>query len=262
MASDDPGFQDHFSCHAKGYAEFRPVYPRELVSWIVAQSERRDLAWDCGCGSGQMTLLLSEWFTRVIGTDASAEQIARAKRAPNVRYEVGRVEHSALPADSVDLVVSAQAAHWFDRDAWFTEIRRVARAGALVALITYPRSALGDPALDDLLREFYDVELAGYWPPERRHVDRGYGDLEFPFAEIAAPPFRIERTQTVADFLSYVDTWSAVRALERAGRRGVFEEFAQHLASLAGGERSMVAVRFPIAMRVGRVSPESEIRGT
>ena len=65
-------FKDHFSGHAQLYLEARPTYPPELFAWLAQQAPARDLAWDCGCGNGQATVALAEYFSQVIGTDSYA----------------------------------------------------------------------------------------------------------------------------------------------------------------------------------------------
>ena len=45
-------FRDLFSGHAGEYARYRPTYPDSLFAWLAAQSPGRNVAWDCGTGSG------------------------------------------------------------------------------------------------------------------------------------------------------------------------------------------------------------------
>src|SRR5262249_38727408 len=68
-------FKDHFSGAASGYAAHRPVYPRAVAEALADRSPGRTLAWDAGCGSGQLSAVLGEVFERVVATDASAAQI-------------------------------------------------------------------------------------------------------------------------------------------------------------------------------------------
>ena len=42
-----------------------------------------------------------------------------------------------LDANSVDLVTCAQAIHWFDRDAFFKEVKRVLKINGTLAVIGY-----------------------------------------------------------------------------------------------------------------------------
>jgi ubiquinone/menaquinone biosynthesis C-methylase UbiE len=108
------GFKDHFLGHAALYADCRPTYPAALAEALAEISPARELALDCGCGSGQLSVLLAEQFERVEATDASAQQIGQASVHPKVTYRVAPAEASGLDDASCDLVVAAQAAHWFD----------------------------------------------------------------------------------------------------------------------------------------------------
>lgn len=72
-------FKDHFSTGSANYAAHRPTYPAQLVDELAALCPGTRLALDCGCGTGQLTVLLAERFERVVGTDASAAQIDKAQ---------------------------------------------------------------------------------------------------------------------------------------------------------------------------------------
>ncbi|MEY4581339.1 MAG: hypothetical protein RL701_6042, partial [Pseudomonadota bacterium] len=131
-------FQDHFSTQASIYAKSRPRYPATLFAELAALAPARTLAWDCGTGNGQAAAMLGELFEQVIATEPSAAQLAEAVPHPRVRYEQSPAERSPSIADaSVDLVTAAQAAHWFDRPAFYQEVERVLRPGGVIALWTY-----------------------------------------------------------------------------------------------------------------------------
>src|SRR3954469_3165063 len=112
-------FKDHFSTGSAGYASHRPTYPTALAAWLAETAPARKLAWDCGCGSGQLSTLLGDSFEKVIATDASAEQIRNAKPHPHVEYRTEPAEASSLDSDSADLITVAQAAHWLDLDRFY-----------------------------------------------------------------------------------------------------------------------------------------------
>ncbi|MBK6941997.1 MAG: class I SAM-dependent methyltransferase [Planctomycetes bacterium] len=244
-------FPDHFSAAASSYAAFRPTYPAALVDALAEHASSRELAWDVGCGSGQLATALARRFTRVIATDASAAQIAQASACRGVEYRVARAEDSALDADSVDLVVAAQAAHWFALDAFYAEARRVARAGAVIALVSYGRVVLAEP-MQSILASFYDGPLRERWPPERRHVDAEYRSLAFPFRELDAPPFALRETWDLARVLGYVETWSATQAL-RAVEPGVVDAWRAAMARAWGDAATRREVTWPLAVRVGSI---------
>jgi SAM-dependent methyltransferase len=247
-------FKDHFSQVAVAYAAHRPSYPAELVDYLASLAPARHLAWDAGCGSGQLAVLLADVFERVIATDASADQIAQATAHPGVEYRRASAEASGLPAGVVDLATAAQAAHWFDLPAYYAEVRRVARPGAIVALVSYGVVAAGAD-LDAVIQPFYRDVLAPYWPPERWHVDDGYRSLPFPFEELDTPVFEIRRDWQLADLVGYIGTWSAVWALQQAAGPDGFATFRREIASTWGGGPAarVRPVRWPLALRVGRV---------
>jgi SAM-dependent methyltransferase len=249
--SDCPRFKDHFSQVAVSYAAHRPSYPAVLVDFLARLAPARRLAWDSGCGSGQLTTLLAAAFERVIATDASADQIAHATAHPRVEYRCSPAEASGLPDRVADLATAAQAAHWFDLPAYCAEVRRVLRPGGIVALISYGVVEAGAD-LDAVIRPFYAGVLAPYWPPERWHVDDGYRSVSFPFAELEAPTFEIRREWRLEQLLGYIGTWSAVWALERAGEHDRLATFQRELAA-AWGTAAVRTVRWPLALRVGRV---------
>jgi len=246
------GFKDHFSNKAAAYAAHRPTYPPALAEFLAEISPGRDCAWDCGCGSGQLSVLLAPHFARVIGTDASAQQIRKAKAHPRVSYMCAPAEESGLPAHSCDVIVAAQAAHWFDLDRFYQEVRRVGRPGAAIALISYGIFRI-DSVIDPVIARFYTGTLGPYWPPERRHVEEGYRSLAFPFPELAPPAFAIAVDWNFIDLLGYITTWSAVAALERAGGGAAFAAFREELGRAWGHPETKRTVRWPIALRAGHI---------
>jgi SAM-dependent methyltransferase len=246
-------FRNHFSSRADAYATFRPTYPVELVDFLAELAPRHELAWDAGCGSGQLTVPLATRFARVIGTDPSEEQLARGKRDAGVEYRRARAEASGLPDGVADLAVAAQAAHWFDLRAWYGEIRRVAAQDAGVALVSYGRMRV-DSRVDPVIEELYADVLGPFWPPERRHVDDAYRSLPFPFRERKPPRLEIRMEWTLANVLGYIETWSAVRALESAEGAEALEPFRSRLKTVWHPAQELRTVRWPLALRAGRVA--------
>jgi ubiquinone/menaquinone biosynthesis C-methylase UbiE len=96
---------------------------------------------DVGCGTGLSSHPLIERGARVVGVDPDAEMLARAESTlgDRARFMQGRAEDLPLPDSSADLIVSAQAAHWFEEPDSTDEILRVLRPGGHVAYVwKYP----------------------------------------------------------------------------------------------------------------------------
>src|SRR4051794_11971625 len=75
----------------------------------------------------------------------------------------------------------------------------------------------------------------------------------FRFAEFVAPPLAIGAAWTLEAFTGYVDTWSAVKAAEKALGREPIERFRRDLAAAWGDPTMPRPLRFPLSLRVGRV---------
>ena len=244
-------FKDHFSEGSAEYARRRPTYPADLYRFLAGACEQRECAWDVGTGSGQAAVALAEWFGRVIATDGSDRQIAAARPHPAVAYRVAMAESSGLSDAGVDLVPVAQALHWFEQEAFFEEVRRVARPGAVVAAWTY-RAADIAGAVGAVVRR-YDLEtMAPYWPPERRHVACAYRSLELPFEPLTAPPFSVTMRLDCSGLIGYLETWSATRAARRSGPDPL-PAVARELAAAWPRDEPVLDLRMPLYVLAGRV---------
>ena len=246
-------FKDHFSHNAQAYRAFRPEYPDALFQWLASVAPARLSALDCGCGTGQATVALARHFEVVYGVDPSAEQISMAIEHEKARYLVAQAEKTGLPPGSQDLVIAAQALHWFDLDPFYAEVRRVSCKGAVFAAITYGLCTLS-PALDRVLLRLYRDLLGSYWPPERRHVDAGYKTLPFPFHEFAAPEFSMTAQWCFDQFIGYLSTWSAVKEYRtRTGDDPILLVAAELQDAWEYPDRSKKVV-WPLSIRAGRIN--------
>jgi SAM-dependent methyltransferase len=221
-----------------------------VFTFLAQQCPAHDLAWDCGTGNGQAALGLAGKFRAVHATDPSEQQLAHAHPHPSITYRQTDETASGLPSGSVDLVTAAQAAHWFDRDAFYREVRRVTKPGGIVAVWCYGLAAVS-PGVDAVVRRFHDVNVGVDWPRGRELVVSLYRDLDFPFDELSTPEFAIEQRLDLNGFVQYVSTWSAVERHQKRTGNDPLPELLDVLSPLwEGGERM---VRWPVGIRVGRV---------
>jgi SAM-dependent methyltransferase len=243
-------FADHFSTIATQYATYRPHYPAELAAELAARCERRDFAWEAGCGSGQLTTSLAPHFATIIATDPSQAQLDAADPRPNIDYRRAPAEASGLPDGCADLVVAAQAAHWFDWPRFVAETARVAKPGALVALVSY---GIVEVDHTPAIARYYHETLAGFWPPERRHVENGYRDLRWPWAEVTAPALAMRASWTRDELVGYATTWSATVKLVDQRGPAPFEAFRTELER-EWPDDTRREVRWPLTLRLARVA--------
>jgi SAM-dependent methyltransferase len=244
---------DHFSGVAEEYARFRPEYPPALFDWLAQAVPRRELAWDCACGSGQATVSLADRFVLVAGTDVSLKQLANTPAIDNTVFSAATAESSPLADHSVDLVTVGQALHWFDLEAFFNEVRRVLVPGGVVAAWTYGLPQVDDDEIGAVVSHFITDTMWPYWPPETAHVIDGYATIALPFPALEPPPFEMAVGWTLPRFLGFTRTWSGVaRWVEMHGNDPV-DGLAVELGRLWGDDGALRTIRWSLKIRAGRV---------
>jgi SAM-dependent methyltransferase len=249
--NDTPRVPD-FSLVAKDYAAGRPGYPDELFDWLAATASGRKLAWDAATGNGQAAWGLAHRFDRVIATDLSEEQLRHARQNLKITYRVAASEASGLADRSVDLAVSAAAAHWFDLPRYYEELRRVVRPGGVAAAWTY-HVARVDAPLDVILWRLYEEVLGPYYPPNVRLVDDGFAGIELPGREIPAPPFFATVRWNAGQVAKFAASWSAVPAYIAATNRNPIPELEAEVVAAFGGPDVVRTLRFPLYIRASRL---------
>jgi ubiquinone/menaquinone biosynthesis C-methylase UbiE len=172
------------------YAASRPTYPHALYEYVFrfhgsSGAARWDTAVDLGCGTGQATVELTR-FQKIIGTDPSAGMVESARNAlklnDNIHKE--RIEYVQSAAEkleflkpkSVDLMIAAQAGHWFDWSTMWTEAARVLRQDGTVAIWNYSELRLPRyPTLSTDISQFFQGtdplnSVGPYWQQPGRSI--------------------------------------------------------------------------------------------
>jgi len=241
-----------FSRVAATYTAARPGYPSKLFDWLASRVDRHDLAWDTATGGGQAALGLAGHFDRVVASDRSREQLARAAPHPRVEYRAASAEASGLPDRSVDLIVAAAALHWFDLDSFYGEARRVARPGGVLAAWTYHVGHV-EPPFDDVLRPFYENVVAPYFGSGARLVDDRYAAVHLPGADLEVPAFTVSARWTPGQFLAFIRTWSGVEAYLRATGEDPVAALEPSIRERFGSPDTVHEFRWPLYLRVSRL---------
>jgi ubiquinone/menaquinone biosynthesis C-methylase UbiE len=241
--------KDLFSTRSDDYARFRPTYPEKLFEYLFSIVQRKDMAWDCGTGNGQVAKELARHFSQVYATDISAMQLENAVQKENIFYAMEAAEKTSFSHHSFDLITIAQAIHWFDFEAFYKEAKRTLKPGGVIAVIGYGEAVIDAPT-DDLMREFHDVLLGPYWDKERKFIDEAYKTIPFPFREINAPEFSNTFSWNRQQFLGYISTWSAVKHYSSANEVNPLERLSRVLA-LIWPEDLNKQIMFPTLLRIG-----------
>ncbi|KAF2672616.1 putative Trans-aconitate 3-methyltransferase [Microthyrium microscopicum] len=231
---------------AASYAAFRPTYPPQLYTLLLNYHRGpRTLVLDLGAGHGLIARALAPSFDRIMSTDPSPNMVAQATaqtpadKYPNVSYKQASAEDlTFLPESSVDMIVSGQAAHWFDYAKAWPQMARVLRPGATLALwcykdhvfVSYPRAS---KVFIEWIYGDSKERLGPYWEPGRQIVRQNYRPIQPPknvFDEVSRVEYEpgtegpgsgegdvlMQKRMTLGQSMEYMRTWSSVHAWQEA----------------------------------------------
>lgn len=189
---------ERFSDRVENYVKYRPDYPREIVGYLAANCglSRESVVADVGCGTGISCLMFLENGNRVIGVEPNAHMRAAAVEFlsgfPRFESVDGTSDVTNVETDSIDMVVAAQAFHWFDPEKTRPEFHRILRRNGHIVLIWNERQIDTTPFLIEyeafLLKyandygnvrheNIADAELSGFFQQD-------YASVTFPNEQI------------------------------------------------------------------------------
>jgi ubiquinone/menaquinone biosynthesis C-methylase UbiE len=202
--------KDNFSKQAIDYSKFRPQYPDEMIKYIISFVNNKSTALDLATGNGQVAHKLSTYFKQVYATDISQKQLDNAIQADNIIYSKGCAEKTSFENQQFNLIVVAQAVHWFDFEIFYKEIYRILKPDGIFVIMGYGLFST-NPDSDKILRHFYYDIVGAYWDAERKYLDENYETIPFPFEEIPAEKFANQFTWSFEMLIGYLQTWSSVQ---------------------------------------------------
>lgn len=241
--------KDLFSAQPELYARFRPHYPAALFDFLLGQVPGREVCWDCGTGNGQVAAVLSAYFKKVYATDISSNQLKHAIQKENIFYKVEPAECTTFPGHSFDLIVVAQAIHWFDFEQFYQEVQRTLKSDGLLAVIGYSLFRVNE-AMNPIIDDFYANIIGPYWDPERKYLDEGYRTIPFPFEERHTPPFEMQFEWSFTELIGYLHTWSAVQHYTSIHKINPVDRLQAALQK--HWDSPSMAISFPLLLRVGK----------
>ncbi len=236
-----------FKGTAPYYTRYRPPYPASLIRFLVQTLalDGTGKLLDLGCGTGQLTLRLSDWFEQITGVDQEKEMIDEARRlqeiqrVTNVNWLIGDLESPSISFDSpFHAVVIAKAFHWMDRRKTLERLYPLLENGGSVAIVdpTFPapEKYAWQTQMEQIVRKWYGSA--------RRAGNATYQHPEISHQEILLQsPFRLENHTlpsythhwTVESLLGNLYSTSYGSRHYLGDDRGVFEaEFKQQLINL------------------------------
>ena len=178
-----------FTDRAENYRKHRPDYPAAAIDAVLeslGDPSRLAIA-DIGAGTGISARMLAERGARVVAIEPNAAMRAAADPDPRISWRDGAAEGTGLEGGSVDVVVCAQAFHWFRQAEAVREFHRVLAPGGRLALVWNGRDR-SDPATLAYVEAIHAVN--GEDPVEKRPFDPAvvHGDGLFTVPELVSFP--------------------------------------------------------------------------
>lgn len=146
---------ERFSNRVENYVKYRPGYPAEMIAFFRKRLglTPASVVADIGSGTGLSARPFLEFGCSVFGVEPNAAMREAAEdylaAFPTFESIEGTSTETNLPAGSCDIVIAAQAFHWFEPEGTRAEFRRILKPGGNVALIWNERQLSTTPFLGD-----------------------------------------------------------------------------------------------------------------
>ncbi len=157
-----------FDEDAERYNRFRPQYPDELLSTLIAETKTTPVSTllEIGPGTGQATKPFAKLGADITGIELGVELANKARtelrQYPNVHIITSSFEDVDLPDSNYDLIFSATALHWVKDEYKFTKTAALLKPGGYLVIIHTEHVSDGNgDAFFRASQPIYDK----YWPP-------------------------------------------------------------------------------------------------
>lgn len=137
----DKNSTSRFSNRVENYIKYRPSYPEEIVSYFLNEGMLKPgyVIGDIGSGTGISSEIFLKDNYKVIGVEPNKDMREAAERLlmgyKNFESINGTAEATTLSDNSIDLIICAQAFHWFDVEKSREEFKRILKPGNFTSLI-------------------------------------------------------------------------------------------------------------------------------
>jgi ubiquinone/menaquinone biosynthesis C-methylase UbiE len=152
-----------FSSRVENYIKYRPGYPPEIIDYLTSEGILKDdtIITDIGSGTGISAEIFLNNGNTVYCVEPNKEMREAAERllekfAGFVSVN-GTAENTALQDKSIDLIICAQAFHWFDIQKAKAEFKRILKPAGRICLMWNERKLNATPfltAYEELLNKY------------------------------------------------------------------------------------------------------------
>ncbi len=242
---------------AESYHKARPSYPDQLVKDILGLAEMPESGRiiEIGCGTGQATALFARYPYQIISLEPGDRLAAIAehnlKAFHNVEIVKSKFEDWCGEENAFDLMISAQAFHWLERDVAFAKAARLLKGSGALGLFWNRPDETGAP-----YREAFDDAYARYAPEMARPqadealegwINRQKKEIESSglFGPVLVRLYPWSLSYDKDEYLELLGTYSDHQRLSEQKQRALYRAIGEEIERLGGSiVKKYLAVSF------------------
>lgn len=136
------------------YYNSRPTYPKECIDYLINKFglSSDSVIADIGAGTGILTKPFLDFGCSAYAVEPNDDMFSELSKNlsqyQNINFLKTSAEATEIPMSSCDAVVVGTAFHWFDKDKFRTECRRILKNNKYVAVLRISYNTEGDKQLD------------------------------------------------------------------------------------------------------------------
>ncbi|MBR5265878.1 MAG: class I SAM-dependent methyltransferase [Clostridia bacterium] len=226
-----------FGSDTENYDRYRPRYTKELFEFVDRNTDGKK-ALEIGSGSGQAT----EWFLHN-GYDVTCCEISgdfcdflkeKYKNYP-ISVENKPFEDFEGENESYDLIFSATAFHWVDKDTGFAKLNALLKKGGTAALFwNVPYGAYDNEALYNEMQKAYNSDRKWENTYNKKYVFCKEYMEKYGFADVEVHTFQGARRLSADQYISLLETYSDHKAREEEAKQELYGKIASAINNHGG----------------------------
>lgn len=175
-------YEKYFTGKADVYHKIRPRYPEESIDYVMSLLPKNPVIADVGSGTGILTEPLLSRGCKVYAVEPNSDMRKSADERLASLYKeqyisvAGTAEKTSLADGKLDLVIAAQALHWFDIEKFAIECKRILKpSGKIVILFNNKIGKVRDEYTKFLQARFPDRKTIGK-EEDNEHIIKLFGE--------------------------------------------------------------------------------------
>ena len=133
-------------------------------------------------------------------------------------------------------------------------MKRVGKPDGIISAWCYTLGSI-NVTIDTIIQKLHrDILGSKYWPKERFYIEEEYKTIPFPFKQIKAPQFQVQKNFNFEEFIGYLNTWSAVKEYSKRNQHNPIDLIYSELKTAWGNPQDENIMHWPLHLLVGYIT--------